>query len=630
VAGTVDIGTIQLRLIGEREVQIGLVQTAAATEAVEKSTDRLGRTMGHTARRGFIMNQMLFTLRRVAYATTLGLGALTTAGVAWGLSFNSQMEQATVAFTYFTGSAQLAQKEVDYLFELAAKTPFEFPQLLDATKKFLAFGYTTEQTNTVMQILSDTIAGLGLSGEAIDRAVLAFGQMRAAGRVLGTELRQLTELGIPALQILQEELGLTSEEMAHIGELRIPADVAIPALLRGMQREFKGMAEEQSKTFQGQLSTLRDYTARTLGDITQPLFDRIRLEFLPMAIKVAEAISEGFKAGGFDEAVRRVDLLLDQNGRLVNAWEKAKEVGADLWAVISKGLWPAIRDIGIILKTYVLPWTILFIGGLAWLAENVPQVEWVFKLLLLALIANFVATRLLAIWTYRYAEIALVLLIKRMAQARVVVWLAAFFTNILTDAMIALMIVTGLATWEISLIALAIVGLIALLIFLEYKYQAVSRWVNWVRDSHWSWFLVLLPLIGQIVMLIKFLDMVWPILKRIAHWMGRIADLVPDMPGWMKSAWGATGGRFFGGSEEGEQEGMGRGKTRSPWYQTMGADWMMPTGAINAQSEEMARQMGLQPVQFGGQVQQPVVVQIDGRTIAEAVAQIQLDTQARR
>ena len=148
--GVTNIGTIQLRIINEREVQIELVKTAAAIEAVEAASTRAGRSMGQTARRGFLMNQALFTLRRVAYGTTLALGALTTAGIAWGLSFNSQMEQAQVAFTYFTGSASLANKEIDYLFELAAKTPFEFPQLLDATKKFMAFGFSVEQSNTVM------------------------------------------------------------------------------------------------------------------------------------------------------------------------------------------------------------------------------------------------------------------------------------------------------------------------------------------------------------------------------------------------------------------------------------------------------------------------------------------------
>ena len=88
--------------------------------------------------------------------------------------------------------------------------------------------------------------------------------MSATGRVQSEELLQLQAMGVPAAGILQEELGLTAEQVANIGNESVNAATAIQALLNGMDKRFGGMMANQSKTAKGMISTCLLYTSGTV------------------------------------------------------------------------------------------------------------------------------------------------------------------------------------------------------------------------------------------------------------------------------------------------------------------------------------------------------------------------------
>src|SRR5687767_12471648 len=165
-----------MRLADARKFAADAAMDAKAIQGIGRAADTTNRSLAETNKRGFLMNQTLFTMRRFLYAGTLAFTAASAAAVAWGMSFNSTMEQNRVSFKFFLGDVALANAELDFLYKLAAKTPFEFEQLVGASKKFLAFGFDVNKTNMMMTVLGDTISGLGLSSEGIDRAVLAIGQ----------------------------------------------------------------------------------------------------------------------------------------------------------------------------------------------------------------------------------------------------------------------------------------------------------------------------------------------------------------------------------------------------------------------------------------------------------------------
>lgn len=264
-----------------------------------KAVERIGAAAGHRAI-GRLRSQinMLHSNLGSIRTTAVGVGAATATGFGFGakagLAFNAQMEQNKIAFTNFLGNADRAQKYIDRLYRLASKTPFEFPELTQASVKLLGFGMNAKTTYSWMRTLGDAVAGVGGGSEEIQRATLALGQMQAKGKISMEELNQLTEARIPAITILKKELGLTTKQMQNIGNEGIKASKALPALQRGLQEKFGGMAAKQAKTLAGQWSTMKDNFNQFLGDLTKPLANFLRDTLLPAMNDVMPAITKGF------------------------------------------------------------------------------------------------------------------------------------------------------------------------------------------------------------------------------------------------------------------------------------------------------------------------------------------------
>jgi tape measure domain-containing protein len=207
--------------------------------------------------------------------------AVTGVGAAIGLNFNAKMEQATIGFTHFLGSTQKARAYLDDLYKLAATTPFEFSDLVSTTQQFLAFGYSAKEARGMLGDLADAAAGLGKSGAELAPVTLALGQIKAAGTLKGQDLNQLTSFGISATSIAKN-LGMSYKDMRKQMEKgKVGSEDALKAIRKTMQQQFGGMAKAQSKTFTGQLSTLRDMAAQGLGKLTMPLFEWLRDKGLP-------------------------------------------------------------------------------------------------------------------------------------------------------------------------------------------------------------------------------------------------------------------------------------------------------------------------------------------------------------
>ena len=179
-------------------------------------------------------------------------------GLVAPMDISGDYEQTEIAFSTMLKSAEKARQFLAEASDFANATPFEFPDLIDSSRLLLAFGFDPDSILPMMTVIGDASSGLGAGAQGIDRITRALGQMKAKGRVLTEELMQLQEVGIPVNQILQEELGLTQEQVADIGDENVAAEDAIAGLLRGMEKRYGGMMENQSKTAKGLMSTISD------------------------------------------------------------------------------------------------------------------------------------------------------------------------------------------------------------------------------------------------------------------------------------------------------------------------------------------------------------------------------------
>jgi hypothetical protein len=157
--------------------------------------------------------------------------------------------------------------------DLAVKSPFRVKELVSYTKQLAAYRIESNKLYDTTKMLSDVSAGLGVD---MQRIILAFGQVRAANFLRGTELRQFTEAGIPMLDELAQMFTELEGRAVKAGDVferiskRMVTFRDVEEVFKRMTSEsgvFYNMQEEQSKTLFGMISNLHDSIDLMLNDI---------------------------------------------------------------------------------------------------------------------------------------------------------------------------------------------------------------------------------------------------------------------------------------------------------------------------------------------------------------------------
>ena len=207
--------------------------------------------------------------------------ALFSAGAA-ALEFSSSMETASVSLEYFVdaadGTKKAAAQVQAYLREVnefAARTPFSTDEVLSLSKYMQAVGVAMSQTQSVLEVITDTAAATGASDEQLQRITFALGQMITKGRVANEEIRQLANANIPIYQILQEELGLTGEQISNIGKYWVDANDAVVAILNGLNRRYNGAADRIADTLTGLTDTIIDDAKIIADSAFSGIYDKV-------------------------------------------------------------------------------------------------------------------------------------------------------------------------------------------------------------------------------------------------------------------------------------------------------------------------------------------------------------------
>lgn len=169
------------------------------------------------------------------------------------------------------------QKAANKLWEqtisLALKSPYRVSQLITYTKQLAAYRVETQKLHDTTKMLADVSAGLGVD---MERLILAYGQVKAANYLRGTELRQFSEAGINILGELAtyfEETRGKAFSVAEVFDMVSKRAVKFEDVdevfkrLTGSSGIFFKMQEKQAETVAGQLSNLRDAYEIMLNDI---------------------------------------------------------------------------------------------------------------------------------------------------------------------------------------------------------------------------------------------------------------------------------------------------------------------------------------------------------------------------
>ena len=201
--------------------------------------------------------------------TTLSVGITAPLSLLGVALFNSaaQMEQITVSFEVFTGSAEVAKNMLGQLKDQALNSPMQFQDITKGAQTLLGYGLTASQVIPITKMLGDISGG---NADKFGRLSLAFGQVNAAGRLMGQETRQMINAGFNPLQAISEKTGESMASLTkrmHDGKISVQevANAFIYATTEGGR--FFGNADRQSQTLQGQFNKLQESVTFALAEI---------------------------------------------------------------------------------------------------------------------------------------------------------------------------------------------------------------------------------------------------------------------------------------------------------------------------------------------------------------------------
>lgn len=166
--------------------------------------------------------------------------------------------------------------------QLAVKSPFQIKELVTFTKQLAAYRIESDKLYDTTKRLADVSAGLGVD---MGRLILAYGQVKAAAYLRGTEVRQFTEAGINMYGELQryfEEVKGEAYTTAQIVDMISKRKVTFEDIENIFKRLtdsgglFYNMQEIQAETLQGKISNLKDSIDVMLNSIGKANEDTLK------------------------------------------------------------------------------------------------------------------------------------------------------------------------------------------------------------------------------------------------------------------------------------------------------------------------------------------------------------------
>ena len=227
------------------------------------------------------------------------------------------MANLRIAFTTMMGSASAAQEHLRALQRFGTTTPFEFADLAVHSRNLQSFGFQVGQVIPLLREFGDAAFVTNTGNQGVGVLVRVFGNIQQTGRVTFGQLNQMAARGIPAHQILREQLNLTGEQLRNVARSGIPAERILTALRTGMRQRFAGGMERALDTIAARVSNLSDLWGMFLVQVCDRL-QPVVIAFLRQFARALDTIN--------------MDRLAD---RLGNVLSVATLVGRGVVAVLS-------------------------------------------------------------------------------------------------------------------------------------------------------------------------------------------------------------------------------------------------------------------------------------------------------
>lgn len=274
----------------------------AAIEQHNKNLKEAGvNSRALTEQTSYIAGYMSRWAQRMAFAFSVGSIKNFVEQIA---SVRGQFELSERSLEAILQNKPKADEIFNKTVELAVKSPFRIKDLVDYTRQLSAYRIESDKLYDTTKRLADVSAGLGVD---MGRLILAYGQVKAAAYLRGSEVRQFTEAGINMYGELQQYFkevkgeAYTTAQIVDMISKRMVKFEDVEAVFQRMTDKggmFYNMQEVQANTLYGMIQKMHDAFDVMLNDIGKANEDTFKgsIQFATDMLKHWEAISNAGKA----------------------------------------------------------------------------------------------------------------------------------------------------------------------------------------------------------------------------------------------------------------------------------------------------------------------------------------------
>jgi len=193
------------------------------------------------------------------------------------VDIGGELENQKIAMASILQDEGKATTIFNQIKKLAVASPFGVMDLNQYAKQLSAYSMPYNELYDTMKRLADISAGVGVD---MGRIILAFGQIKAAKFLKGTELRQLTEANIPMVDKLAERFSKLEGRIVSAGEVldmiskkKVTFEDVKDVLweLTDDGGMFHNMQEVLSESVKSKWKNLADVIDIMLGDIAESM-----------------------------------------------------------------------------------------------------------------------------------------------------------------------------------------------------------------------------------------------------------------------------------------------------------------------------------------------------------------------
>ncbi|WP_306010532.1 hypothetical protein [Bacillus sp. MMSF_3328] len=177
---------------------------------------------------------------------------------------NAAMEQYENTLTIVQGSAKTAAETLAWAKKFAAQTPFEIPDIVEATTRLEAYGLKAQD---VLGATGDMASAMG---KPLMQAVEAVADAQTG------ELERLKEFGITKQMLIDKAASMGKKEIVNASGQITDMKGLNEALFALMRERYGGAMEIQSHSFNGLISNAKDSMGQLAVTVSQPLFEKLK------------------------------------------------------------------------------------------------------------------------------------------------------------------------------------------------------------------------------------------------------------------------------------------------------------------------------------------------------------------